>query len=511
MAVNITVDKNNLQDVVAGPGSFLVFKENDRRQGSGAVARRPSDLENFYRIKQGLINTSIQAQAPGIQIPQIPVGRAAFPSQQGPISVTGTFTKTSAPIFDEFYWRNLIFSRQPAVTAVTNTATPIVAATTVGDGSHTFTAVPPATPTLLRSDPIGKVEVTLDAADAGMVTVVGTDRNGNEIQSTVSGFTGADLDKVTDDWFRSVSGFTTMGVDSTRTVKLDYTTDGYQKLNVAAGTSFLNGITIAQVIGGVDGVVDTFWDCFFQSVNFSFSREGSIDETWTVVGREASLGISPTQSKARAFIAEVDSSTALGSSPNVAFMDSSQNAITGWQAGIKFNRSNTQPDGLGLALIDATITANANVNFTPRVGQRPPGVPYKRTSDITLNFTTEYHSQYDDLVQAQLDARTMDNVQIEMIFRQAGQFPYRKAISFAKLEFTGPITRVIDSDDFVRLTGEARALPSTLSATDDIHYEAEFEDTDEWAGLQTEADAAITTANPGGDDPEGGLLRYYAN
>ena len=495
MSVFITVDRSDLQDVVSGPGSFLIFQETSRKQGSGSISNQVSDLTNFHRVKQSLINTSIQQTAPGQQVPSIPVGRAPFPSQQGPSSITGTFTKTSAPTFDELYWRNLIFSRQPTITAQTvTTVQHLSAVASSGFAAATFTQGADGT--------FGKVIATLSGTASAdkAVTITGTNRIGETIQEEVSFTT---LTETTTNWFVSVDGIRSTGVSlGSDTVALSRSTDGYQEILMNPGGALLNGLTIVQVLGqpgnsGKDiGVVDTFYDCYFQSVNFSFSREGVIEETWTVVGREATLNSTPDRSGGpQTFVdTEVNDADALGT--GVAFRDSDTRAASGWQSSMYFQ--NSADTRLGFALIDATLTANANVNFTPRTGQRPPGVPYKRTTEITLNFTTEYHRDYDDLVQAQLDARTMDDVEIEIISAQYGSFPNRKRLIFKQLEFTDPLTRVIDSDDFIRLTGTARALPSTPSALDDIVYRNEVEATTDWAGIETSE-----------QDTTGGQLRYY--
>ena len=386
-----------------------------------------------------------------------------------------------------------------------NVAAASVVSAVAGDAlANVFKTGTPAPnePYVVPGGRVAKAEITVGGSPTSSqrVTLYGTSRTGEEISEEVEASGTA---VKTDNWFTSFTGLASTGstaLGASNTVTLGVPTDGYQQITLTAGDRLLNGLTIVQVIGGSEGVVDTFYDCFLQSVNFSFSREGVIEETWTVVGREGTLNLSPVGTEADVFVpTTLPAANPLGSGTVQDFVDSTQEAISGWQCGMNFTATTATTPKFGFALIDATLTANANVNFTPRVGQRPAGVPYKRTSEITLNFTTEYHKEYEPLVQAQLDAAKLDNVEIELIFSQRGQFPIRKLITFKQLEFTDPLTRVIDSDDFVRLTGTARALPSTSSALDDITYTAEVAETTDWAGVESAE-----------QDTTEGKLRYYA-
>ena len=530
--INITTQDTDLRNVVTGRGSFLLFAEQD-----GKFNDRQIDLDHFYTLKQSIINTSLQVNSPPLQVATIPIGRAPFPSQPGPKDIQGTFNITAPLRFAEFYWRNLLNAKtvgaQPdsgtqdllAATALPVAGEDLIPTLSPGDLSQ-----PDVDPTTNISIPI-RILITLagTVADGTTVTIHGTNYFDEPIRETVTGFTSTDLDHATNNWFKSITRITSTAAGPV-TIELDrysvaptrsgtdpnfvYDNGGrWTNLTISAGATILNGLTIAQVIGGTEGSIDTFNDCWFQQVNFRFAREEVISEEWTVVGRDGLLTVGPngvqnaneftTAVDARLLNAiEAEGSDTAGTGDY--FRDADIRAFSGWQVCARFQNPGATP--IRLAVIDGNATIASNVNFVPRVCDRAPGSAFPRTAESTIQLTLEFHQDYEPLVEAQLNAQTLENVEIEMTGLDQNGFPAQRTIHCRQLEFTEPATRTVDSDNYVSLSITGRALPSTPSATDDISVSMKVPGVttsgayQAWAGIMTDA----------ADDPTAGFLRLYS-
>lgn len=533
---------DQLGDPTTGRGSFLLFGE----QG-GKFNNRVIDLDDFYTLKEGIINTSLQINSPQLNVATIPIGRAPFPGQAGPVDVQGSFNVTGALRFSEIFWRNLINTKE--VEIVPNPTTIADSPFTPGAGSQALFAAAslPGTAGDRASaggtitgltQPTGgvpiRVNITLSAAASGTtVTIFGTNFFDEQIRETVSGFESGSLTHATNNWFKTITDWTSTA--ATGTIKLDrynepsssdsgvYDDGGrWTNLRLLASSQLLNGLTIVQVIGGETGSIDTFFDCWLQSVNFRFAREEVVAEEWTVVGRNGLLTVGPdgvegtstfvpklqrrVDSTTGRLVDDIRSPAVATPTPTRIFRDSDIRGISGWQTSVTF-RNNGTTTPINLAVIDGTATVNANTNFVPRTGSRPPGSAFQRTAESTVQLTMEYHEDYEPLVQAQLSNRTFENVRLEMTALTETGFPAQRFITFNQLELTESPTRNVDGDNFVSLSISGRALPSTPSATDDVRVDLKVPGTNvtgangyqAWAGNM----AADTT-------PTNGRLRVYS-
>ena len=522
---DITTDAANLRDVRTGRGSFLLFAEQD-----GKFNNKVASLDNFYTLKQSIINTSLQINSPQLNVATIPVGRAPFPGQAGPKDVQGSFNITAPLRFSELLWRNLINAKTVG-SDVDSIAQAILTATALPTTANTRPDPPPAF--TAPSDGVAiRLELTLSAnTDANTVTIYGTNQFDERIRETVN-FPSGTTEVATNSWFKTVTSYSSSAVGPV-TLQIDrYTTaaartgsgtlsdpyiynDGGQwtNLTLGAGSEILNGLTIVQVIGGTTGSIDTFFDCWLQSVNFRFAREEVVAEEWTVVGRDGDLTVAPDGIEtATSFVPRLEVGGSNGrllrdiEAPpdgDDIFRDADIRGISGWQTGVSFQVPGQSR--LQLAVIDGTATFNANTNFVPRTGSRSPGSAFQRTAESTVQLTVEFHQQYEPFVQAQLDNETIPGVRLEMTALTETGFPAQRFITLNQLELTEAPTRNVDSDNYVSLGISGRVLPSTPSATDDIAVTLKVPGRNNanyraWAGLET----------PAGTTPTDGQLRVYS-
>ena len=519
----------DLENVVTGRGSFLLFAEQD-----GRFNDLQDDLDNFYTLKQSIINTSLQINSPQLNVATIPIGRAPFPGQAGPKDVQGSFNITAPLRFSELLWRNLINAKTVAIDQSDSPFTDGTVAQTgiLTGGTLPSTAGGDVTITSL-TQPSGGVPVRLiltksSSADGDTMTVYGENYFDEKIRETLTfGDSGADLIRRTNRWFKSIDRITSSGVTGTLGIGSLSTAptagnDGGQwtNLRLTAGSEILNGLTIVQVIGGATGSVDTFFDCWLQSVNFRFAREEVVAEEWTVVGRDGLQTTGPdgvqdatafvpqftfdiTNTRMLQNITDPPDNSPVNPAPDKTFRDADIRGVSGWQTAVSFrNEGSTTP--ISLAVIDGTATLNANTNFVPRVGSRPPGSAFQRTAESTVQLTMEFHKQYEPLVQAQLNNETFENVRLEMTALTETGFPAQRFITFKQLELTEAPVRNVDSDNYVSLSISGRVLPSTPSATDDIRVDLKV------PGRNNTVYQAWAGVGAAGATPTNGRLRRYS-
>ena len=213
-------------------------------------------------------------------------------------------------------------------------------------------------------------------------------------------------------------------------------------------------------------VPNTLTDAYLNSFAFNATREDIITYTFGIMAKRFTNALNP-EGLSRAWRDNERGSGATGAygGGNFVNIQQGQTPFPGYGACLY-----TTVDGTRAQfdqVIGMSIDFNNNVQFTPRLCDIYPGLPYNRQRTITVEITLEYHSDDIDFANAYLAARTWEDVELVLANRGIGQFPDETRFIIKELQLSEYPSMPVESDDFVRQTIRGTALPSQAAGSSD--------------------------------------------
>ena len=241
------------------------------------------------------------------------------------------------------------------------------------------------------------------------------------------------------------------------------------EISSAPGYRITPGMTMEVVTGRLDsagngGTVNTVTDAYINSFEFSATREEIVTSTFGVVGKLFEPNINP-DGNATPFADSARQSGATGpygGGPFVTLQDDNT-PYAGYNASLRADNGSTP--AVFNQVTGISLTFDNNTQFTDRLGDIYPGIPYNRQRTATVELTLEYHSSDTDFARAYLQADSWTDVELSLV--SVGGIGETK-FAFPKVQLTEYPSTPVESDDFVRQTVRGRILPSGGSQTDAI-------------------------------------------
>ena len=320
-----------------------------------------------------------------------------------------------------------------AVDVVTNTER---LQNTVGPASLNDGLASTTSPVQLIITPSG----TASVPTRGIIKIVGTDHAGTVIDEEVA-FTPDNINMPATSafWYSTVTSITSRGFDSA--VGKTY---GISAQDSSAEVLFSpqdDELVVFWTVELTKGIVpNVFYGLCMQELTMSISRDALVSFECDFLGRTANLYTN---------LAGDTGSTARRSS-SAALQKASPDIFAGWQA--QFTGEN---DNVSIALQDATLSINQNLEYTNVLGDQfqptPPARGDKRLvqTEATVVFSPE--NDFSDYFQ---NNRVIPNVKLTFEQKGRGAYPYKFELEMEQCQLTA------DPDPSVSDRG---AIPQTVT------------------------------------------------
>ena len=422
----------------------------------------------------------------------IPTTVEQFKGVPGPITVEGNFTIDALGSGQELFFRQLLNAPSGGQNI---RDLPVGTGTGIGDGTSQPLGAPalttygtPVTAGITQIDADqGPIQITgtlaggmagpsggLSAASPTnplRVTISGTDYAGTALTETLT-YTGPAVSRSTNSYFQTITSVTPInGTATTITLAGTSTRTGIE-IASSAGYRLTPGLTIEAVLGRATSATDasghvpnTLTDAYLSSFSFNATREDIITYNFGIMAKRFTNALNPAGLTRAWRNNERGSGTGAYGDGDFVNIQQGQTPFPGYGACLYTTVGTNR--AVFDQVISMSINFDNNVQFTPRLCDIYPGLPYNRQRTITVEIELEYHSDDIDFANAYLAARTWEDVELVLANRGIGQFPDETRFIIKELQLSEYPSMPVESDDFVRQTIRGIALPNQSSGASD--------------------------------------------